>query len=258
QLFRPNVRESRRRHRSLPLASGATAIVGITLVAWLTTTSRAAAPAPATVFLVPGPDGETSTVLLPPELAEQLRESERNGTLTLGGAHLIAARYTGQAEGALARFRARFEVQSFTEAAATLTLPLTGVVLLDAQLDGGPAYPQFAGDRYSIAIRGRGPHVLELSFQVPVTGVGDDKEIRFTAPEAVSCGLALDLPAGSRLPYAVNRRGAQSLTAADGRPRLEADFGRTGTIHVRWQTANTADVTSATVAVQEAYLWDLA
>src|SRR5439155_6179413 len=72
------------------------------------------------------------------------------------------------------------------------------------------------------------------------------------------CGLALDLPAGSRLPYAVNRRGAQSLTAADGRPRLEADFGRTGTIHVRWQTANTADVTSATVAVQEAYLWDLA
>src|SRR5439155_17110524 len=79
QLFRPNVRESRRRHRSLPLASGATAIVGITLVAWLTTTSRAAAPAPATVFLVPGPDGETSTVLLPPELAEQPREPERNG-----------------------------------------------------------------------------------------------------------------------------------------------------------------------------------
>jgi hypothetical protein len=232
-------------------------VIGVAIVAWLATTGRAAAPAPATVFLVPDPDGAVSTVLVPVELAEQLRELEHSGVATIDGARVITARYIGEVDGPLVRLRGSLEVHSFFEGPTTLSLPLTGVVLRDARLDGVPAYPRLAGERYAVVIRSRGRHVLDLDLQAPVGGTAEDKEIRFGGPEAVQSALQLDLPAGARSPFAVARRGAQSVKEVGGRARLDADLGRVGAVHVRWQTAAAADAASATTVVNEAYLWDI-
>src|SRR5207244_2290292 len=99
-------------------------------------------------------------------------------------------------------------------------------------------------------VRGRGAHVLELNFQAPVTGTGEDREIRFGVPEVVQCHLAVDLPAAARLPHTVLRRGAQSVTDQGGRPRLDADVGRATAVHVRWQAAGAQSQSPAAVWVQ--------
>lgn len=238
------------------LSSRKSVLAGVAIVAVLATSGRAAGPAPSTVYLVPGPEGEVTSVLVSPDLIEQLRDLERTGVAALDGARLTTAHYTGQIDGQTARLQGRFEIECFAEGPAVLSLPLTGVVLRDALLDGVPAYPRAAGDRYTVVVNGRGRHVLELNLQAPVGGTAEDKEIRFGGPEVLQSALTLDLPAGARLPHAVGRRGAQTVTDAGGRPRLEADLGRTAGILVRWQTA-AADPSRATIAVQEAYLWDI-
>jgi len=238
-------------------SSSRNVVVGVALFVWLGTSGRAAAPAPATVYCVAGPDGGVTTVLVPADLMEQLREMERGGVTSLDGVRVTAARYTGRIDGPAARFQGVFDLHSFSDGSTTLTLPLTGIVLRDARLDGGPAYPRASGDRYSVVVRGRGRHVLELSFQTAVTGMGNDKEIRFGGPDAVQSVVALELTSGARGPHAVFRRGAQTVTTTGDHVRLEADLGRAAVIHLRWQTAAAADASPATVGVQEAYLWDI-
>jgi hypothetical protein len=256
--IRPIRGDARHSHRALyvaPSSSRGSVVVGMAIVACLAASGRAAAPAPATVFLVAGPDGEISSVLVPPDLAEQLRELERSGVAALDGARVTAARYAGQVDGPVARWQGGFEVHSFSDGPTSLSLPLAGVVLRDAQLDGAPAYPRAAGDRYTVVVRGRGRHVLDLNFQTPISGTDEDN-IRFAGPEAVQSSLSLDLPAGARLPHVVVRRGGQTVTDANGRPRLEADLGRAAAVHARWQTA-AAETSAAAVGVHEAYLWDI-
>jgi hypothetical protein len=231
-------------------------LAGAAIATWIAASGRAAGPPPATVYLVPGPDGDVTTVLVPPDLIDQLRNLERTGVAALADARVTAARYTGRIDDGVARLQARFEVQCFAEGAATVSLPLTGVGLRDGQLDGIPAYPRAAGDRYTIEVRGRGRHLLDLTLQIPVAGAAEDKEVRFGGPDLPQSTLALDLPVGARMPHAVARRGAQKVTEAGGRPHLEADLGRAATIHVRWKTAAT-EASPAAVAVREAYLWDI-
>src|SRR5439155_18079868 len=137
-----------------------------------------------------------------------------------------------------------------------LVLPLTGVQLRDAKLDGAPAFPRAAGDRYAVAVRGRGPHTLEVAFAAPCPGPGDDRELRFGVPEVAASRLTLTAPAGATHLQALSWRGAQRVETDDGGPRLDVDLGRVNVVHVRWR-GESRTPRAATVRTQETYLWDL-
>jgi hypothetical protein len=228
----------------------------------------AADPGPSAVYILgrPGDASDKQTVLAPPELLKQLRDLGRRGAGELGPPVLVAARYEGTIRGASADFQAEFRAYHCGDAPASLPLPLGGVQLRDATCDGTECSfvaLRVPRERYAVPLRGRGWHTVLLRFGVPVQANGDERDLRFTAPEVVQSRLVLTAPADARSLHMPTARGTQAVSpAADAnrtpeRPqRLEADLGPSGTVQVRWRQGASQHAVPA-VRVQEAYLWEL-
>jgi hypothetical protein len=218
---------------------------------------------PITVFLVPGPPEapEKQTVLVPVDLLEKLDALAHPAGGAPRGVVLLSATYEGKITDQTADFEAVFQVHSFEDKSATLSLPLSGVRLLDeVLLDGAAAYPVALGPPqggYTLKIQGRGPHTLRLHFRVAIQTDGDSRELHFTAPRLTQSRLALNLPPGAGDPQAPARQGEQRITATPEGTRLEADLGPVSApVLVRWRQENGPPQPPA-MQVREAYLWDI-
>lgn len=246
-----------------PAETGPALAVFLALGVTASLTGQALAPAPNTVYLVPGPAGapERQAVLAPPELVKQLETAVHRGVGALRGAVVISANYEGRVVSKTAHFEARYQVHNFSDK-AVLTLPLGGIKLQEALLDGAgtnPKYVTLAGQRegFTVDVDGAGSHVLIVRFEVDLSRsiTDEDRDLHFTIPDLVQNRLSLEVPAGSRFLHAVGNRGAQRRLTAP--PRLEVDLGGKITLlQVRWRQEGPQS-RPATVKVQEAYYWDL-
>jgi hypothetical protein len=257
-----------RKHGPQVTAGAGAVLVLLTLVAW-GRPSDSTAPAPATVFIAPGPADapDKHFVLAPPQLLERLHTLTRPSGAP--GAVLLKADYTGKVVEGAVEFDAAFQVYCFTDETTKLTLPLDGVQLTgDILLDGAPVQaaalpaPQ-AGFTIPVAGRsktGEPPHKLELHFRTPVTGTAEERNIQFTAPRLAQSHLLLRLPKGSAYIQALVKYGIQK-PAADGDPySLDVELGRVSApLHLRWvpETPGAPKPRLPEVRLKEAYLWDL-
>lgn len=238
------------------VVSGSIALVMIILAGL---TGRGQAPTPSVVFLVPGNGGnEKPAVLAPADLLTQLDALIRRAKTPVRGPVLIAAHYEGKVEGQTARLEARFSVHSFTNEAATMTLSLAGIQLTDGQVDGKPAQLTAlhgAQDGYLLDIKGKGPHIVVVRFQVPITGNGGERDLRFTVPELLRSRLILEVPVGAGFLQNPEARGEQRIVHIDNHDRLEVDLGPSTICHARWRTEGDTPK-ATTIAAKEAYYWD--
>jgi hypothetical protein len=242
-----------------PAAAGTAAAVGLFFVLALALPGRAVGPGAFTVWLIPGPPADVNklSVLAPPELLDQLQALSHRGAQGLSGAVLLGARYEGRVARGSAEFSAEFQVHCFSESPPILSVPLTGVELLEALLDGAAAYPVAApapGNGYAFKVKGRGDHVLRLRFAVRLPAGAEDRELRFGVPELLASRLTLSVPGEAQYFHAVGGRGAQRVGTESSTTRLEADLGRVGSVQVRWRRANRA--TPPAMRVKELYLWE--
>lgn len=242
--------------RAAPLASAAAALLAVTMLS-----GQVLAPAaPTIVYLVPDVSGKAEQrVLAPPALLQQLQSLELRGASGLRGAVLLGAVYEGRAENLSCSFRGTFQAYSFSDDTTTLTLPLAGVQLTDALLDGAPAFPRAQRqprESYGLRVQGRGLHTVVLNFTVPLPGTVDERELRFGIPELPQSRLTLRVPKASGYLYAAEVRGAQHVTEDAGALKLEADLGASKSLAARWHKEE-ATPTPAAVEVKEAYYWNL-
>jgi len=257
-------RQSRKRVLPAPRSTvirPATIATLLALIVVASVAGQAAAPAPTVVYLVPDAanDPDRMNVLAPAELMEQLQTLAKRGAASLRGAVLIGAAYEGRIDNQTAQMEARFQVHSFGEGAAFLTLPLGGVQLTDAMLDGAATQPTAVRqprDGYTIEIKGRGSHTIVMRFSVPLAGVGDDRDLRFTIPRLPHSRLVLDVPASAGYLHAVEALGAQRTSLEDRGLRLHADVGAIDTLRVRWRRDGDQPAPTG-VTVEESYYWDL-
>ena len=230
----------------------------VVLAGWLGAGGWAAAPGPVMVFLVPGPPEapKPRTVLVPGDLLDKLSELGSRSRADLDGTAWLDARYDGQVIGGQARFTAVLRLHSFSDNPPPLPLPMAGVQIGDAKLDGTPAFLRSEGDRYLVPVRGRGPHTLELTLTAMPTGTRDDRELRFAIPEIPTSHLSFIGPVAGADLQVVSARGSEDLTVEAGRPRVDADLGGVNTVRVRCAPPGS---TAAGVVVRsrETYLWDL-
>ncbi|MGH7169307.1 MAG: hypothetical protein ACRELG_03405, partial [Gemmataceae bacterium] len=242
----------------------AAAIAGMFLLGILGWHGRAAAPEPATVYLVPpaADAADKPTVLVPADLLDRLRRLARPAPLVPGGpqAVLLDASYEGQLrnKGEEVEFTAVFSAHNLAEDASTLTLPLSGVRLVgEVFLDGARASPQTLPEPkagYSLTLRGRGRHRIELRFRAPVVGTAEDRNVLFTIPPLVRSQFSWRVPAGASEPRMLVKYGAQWTTRDAGGERLKADLGALPRpVHLHWYQPGSA----AKVTYQAAYVWDL-
>jgi hypothetical protein len=217
--------------------------------------ATAAEPEPVTVYLLAGTDeAEPSAVLAPPEALIRLQELARRRPWANVALHTV--QYTGRAREGTAEFEARFDLHSFVDGPTSFVVPLAGVRLREAALDGAAALPQTAGpDRYAFEVSTAGPHHLVVRFSADIAGTGPDREVRFGVPELALASLKFTAPPGAERVEAVNWRGEQHATATPDGPILEADLGRARTVHVRWRQPG--KVEPSRVTVQEVALWDI-
>jgi hypothetical protein len=251
------------------------AATGFLILAWAAGwTGQAAAPAPVTVFLLPGPKNapDEQTVLVPPDLLEQLQTLSRRGMKPGRKAVLISANYDGTVAGLTAAIKAEFQIYAAAEEPTPLVLPLgASIQLKEALLDGAPAHLQYPrgtplqpAEGYTLEVKGRGFHTLLLQFAVDVGGKGNDRDLNFAIPELAQSRLTLDFPAGGKYLQAVGYRGLHQVSPVAGEAgpsasrskRLEVDLGRVSHLHVRWREEGKPSPL-ATVLVREAYLWNL-
>ncbi len=219
---------------------------------------------PTTVWLLPNA-AETSVrgdVLAPPELLTRLETMARRGVHGLSGVVLLGGAYEGQVEGGVGEFVAEFRVWCFAEdGPADLLLPLGGVELRETLLDGAPAFPTaLALPRigYSIRVGGRGAHTLRVRFVARVQAGAEENELRFVIPRLARSRLTLHVrpPAPGLQAVLGPQGGAQRVASEEAASLLEADLGRSATLHVRWR-AGREPARPAEVEAKEAYVWHL-
>jgi hypothetical protein len=256
--------------RAKAVAGGGAAVV-LVLICLAGMTGRAAAPSPVTVFLVPGPADapEKQTVLAPPALLDQLKALAERPMPALQGAFLVGAKYeegfvTDVAGDVRARFVANYQVASFGEKPATLHVPLGGVELQAAFLDGARAYPVPAPapqTGYRLEVDRAGSHFLRLEFSVRVAAAGKDRDLTFTVPEVVQSQLGLSVPGAAKNLHAVFGRGRQAAVETKAGAKVEkvdlkAELGPIRTVHVTWRQED-PEPQAPVVQVKESYFWDL-
>ncbi len=231
--------------------------LGLVLATCLALPSSAADPEPVPVFLVPASpdDREARAVLAPPDLIERLKAMARRGAPDVSSV-VTTAHYAGNIDRSTIRWDAQFTVQCFADGQSLLELPLEGGRLRRARLDGVETLPraQRNPDRLAFELRGRGAHSLQLEFDLPVTGQSD-QEVRCSIPEVPINSITVQAPPGVTFLSAPEARGAQRIIPGNGGSRFEADLGRVGAIHLRWQISNA--VSAQRPQVEEVSMWDL-
>lgn len=198
------------------------------------------------VFLLREADkpADEARVLVPQTLLRRLQAAASGEQpAPLPEVVLLSAEYTGAVQGDLAKIRASYEVEVLTHGPVDLPLPLSGVRLEHAALDGESVSisPQSPEGGFLMRIERPGGHKIELRFQVPVRTDRAVREVRFGVPPLTTSVMKVRLPPGSTEGHLIGIRGRQVLkTEADQPSVVEADLGRVPEVHLRWFGPTTA------------------
>ncbi|MCS6978468.1 MAG: hypothetical protein NZM31_15875 [Gemmatales bacterium] len=204
--------------------------------------------------------GEAERLLVPYPLLQKLRSLASAGVdplLAPGGAAplMLSADYVGQVDESFARFSVIYDVHWPGQKPGEWVVPLSGVRLQEASVDGTVAEVHWEKDRgWVVPLSGAGSHRVEMKFQVPVTAERGFGELRFGIPAAAASRCRIGLPGGLVEPRLHGIRGRQLLISDNSGRWLEADLGRTTEINLKWLDGNTAESPGD---LRQAYLFEL-
>ncbi|MEM7226433.1 MAG: hypothetical protein AAF495_25900 [Pseudomonadota bacterium] len=104
------------------------------------------------------------------------------------------ASYSGELRDAAIAWRGRFEVEVFAGGLVTLPVLPGGVTLSDIKVDGEAATVLEQEGAFATPIQGRGAHVVEVAFEVPVAVAGGPPHVAFRIPRVPVSRFELSLP----------------------------------------------------------------
>ncbi len=180
---------------------------------------------------------EKRSVLLPrAQFEELLKKAEQNARETPdvpNGITVISADYQGRIVGSQLLIAATIKLNQVTEGWRFLRLPLAGVGLESAALDGKPALlgakgsdpvPHLFSDH-------RGPHTLLFEAAVPLTVSGGEREATFRLGDLPVGTLSLEVPANQRL--LVSGRALERPSPIDKPATYSIAVGGSAEIHLK-------------------------
>ena len=235
-------------------SGSASAVVAACLVGGWVGWMSAAPPRPATVFLLPTVAGDEQAVLAAPSLLDELKAAwDRTQIIP---PVVLEAKLEGQAAAREVRWTARLLVHSASDSSNVLPLRLGDARLLAAELDNEAVFPEIGAEpgHYEFAIAGRGAHTLVLRFTSAASN-GPDHESRFAWSEFPICSATVEFPAGTTEMQFLASRGIQKTDLGRHAPRLEADLGRIGVVHIRWRSPETSQGPPG--SAEAVHLWDV-
>lgn len=221
--------------------------------------ASAQAPEPITVYFVPTTDDDTPPyeVLVPLELRERLVQIADATNSGSAAPLILDAVYEGSFVRETTIFEARYQVFCPVDG-GELILPVAGIRLRTATLNGLDIYPQRGSDGENLVVRfpSPGDHALTLRYEASVIGTGSDREVRFSIPELPRSRLVFRIPSEFQQLDVVSWRGERIRRDDNTQQTLEADLGRTTQLNLRWRQPDRTDPTSE-VQLTEMSFWDV-
>jgi hypothetical protein len=216
-------------------------------------------PEPRTAWLIAtDASAGKQIVLVPPELLKELDRLAKRRLNGFSGAIITRADYEGTVSEETATFDVSYQLNARDDDESVVQLPLSGIDLLDAQLDGQRAYPiasNLPAGGYELKFRGAGAHIFRIRFSTRLLRDNGNPTIRINTPEVVQSHLRLTVPSGASYLHAIHGRGSQLITSDSLGQHLEADLGRNNIMEITWHRVQSS--VPAGLRVQEAHLWDL-
>jgi hypothetical protein len=176
---------------------------------------------------------DASRVLVPRPVWDVLQA--RTTAAALGEQCLVrAASYTGRLGSDRLDLQIEFELENPAEGPATCTLPLPGLLVQSAELDGRPCTLRPEGDGLAVEIRDTGGHRLRLAGVVPIAGPADAGAVELVIPPVPASRLDLEAPPDVTVelqPPAPH----MTLDATAPSRRLQADLGAIARLPLNWR-----------------------
>ncbi len=146
--------------------------------------------------------------------------------------------------------KGRFLVESFRESQVRVVLPIEGIALKSAALDGKSAPLLVENNRPVLLLSGTGRHVLDIEFEAAVDSTGPAGRLALKLHPTSAARLRFELPAPE---LEVRLNGATGLfrrSTTEGKTSIEAAVDRGGEIALAWQPKEMRGIDTALVQVE--------
>lgn len=125
-------------------------------------------------------------------------------------------------------------IEVLTDDWISLPLNLNRLALTRARLDGGRALLVATQNSYTLVLRGKGEHSLEISFALPLDKSGGGGSFEFGCPEAPVSQLHVDIPQ-TDIQVEVRPKLVATVKPGEGRTTVLAFVGNTDTVALSWK-----------------------
>lgn len=146
--------------------------------------------------------------------------------------------------------KGRFLVENFRESQVRVVLPIEGIALKSAALDGKSAPLLVENNRPVLLLTGTGRHVLDIEFEAAVDSTGPAGRLALKLHPTSAARLRFELPAPE---LEVRLNGATGLfrrSTTEGKTAIEAAVDRGGEIALAWQPKEMRGIDTALVQVE--------
>ena len=150
------------------------------------------------------------------------------------------AQYRGELREAAVVWRGELQVEVFAGGVVTLPVMPGGVILSDLRVDGEPATVLEAGGGFATLIQGRGAHLIEVGFQVPVARDGGPPHAELGIPRVPVSRFELVLP--GRKEVKVSPRAEVETAELDGATLATSFVPLSNRVRFTWTEAIPADL----------------
>ncbi len=144
------------------------------------------------------------------------------------------ATYKLRVENEVARGKGTLTIEVLTEDWVSLPLNLKRLALQEAKLDGGRALLLATEKSYTLVLRGKGEHSLEIAFAVPLKKSGGGGTFEFGCPAAPVSELSVEIPE-TDIEVEVHPKLVATVKSDKGKTTVLAFVGNTGTVAVSWK-----------------------
>jgi hypothetical protein len=138
---------------------------------------------------------EAARVLVPREIHERLVRLAASSADNIEPVLIRSAAYSGRLAGDRLDLAIDFDIESVSsDAAVRASLPLSGVLIRSAELDGNPCLLESGPDGLTVEVLGRGIHKLHVETVLAVDAAAGEGFIALKIPPTPAARLNLELP----------------------------------------------------------------
>jgi hypothetical protein len=177
---------------------------------------------------------EASRVLVPRTTYDRLVELAQSSADAVEPVLIRSSAYAGSVASDRVIVAIDFEIESFTPAAARLSLPLSGLVVRSAELDGKPCLLEPGSQGLALEVPGAGLHKLRVDAVLALDAGASEGSFELKIPPTPAAKLNIELPPDITMELEPATASIEWIKETQ-RQHLRAELGAVDRLTARWR-----------------------